>query len=104
MVYMIYFLTFRRPVADWAKSSGANQFLFISSAGIYKSTDEPPHVEGVCCIFTKTNNYIFIGQMFCSTKLIILYYRMLLKKQVILGWRNTCQRFSVTGHHFVLST
>jgi len=36
-----------RPVADWAKASGAKQFLFISSAGIYKSTDEPPHVEGV---------------------------------------------------------
>lgn len=36
-----------RPVADWAKSSGVKQFLFISSAGIYKPTDEPPHVEGV---------------------------------------------------------
>lgn len=36
-----------RPVADWAKSSGIKQFLFISSAGIYKPTDEPPHVEGV---------------------------------------------------------
>ncbi|KAL7112887.1 hypothetical protein ACP275_04G029200 [Erythranthe tilingii] len=35
-----------RPVADWAKSSGAKQFLFISSAGIYKATEEPPHVEG----------------------------------------------------------
>ncbi|KAK3193798.1 hypothetical protein Dsin_025108 [Dipteronia sinensis] len=35
-----------RPVADWAKSSGVKQFLFISSAGIYKATDEPPHVEG----------------------------------------------------------
>lgn len=35
-----------RPVADWAKSCGAKQFLFISSAGIYKTTDEPPHVEG----------------------------------------------------------
>lgn len=35
-----------RPVADWAKSCGAQQFLFISSAGIYKTTDEPPHVEG----------------------------------------------------------
>ncbi|KAI3760096.1 hypothetical protein L1987_50486 [Smallanthus sonchifolius] len=35
-----------RPVADWAKSTGVGQFLFISSAGIYKSTDEPPHVEG----------------------------------------------------------
>ncbi|PSS14618.1 Chloroplast stem-loop binding protein [Actinidia chinensis var. chinensis] len=35
-----------RPVADWAKSCGVKQFLFISSAGIYKPTDEPPHVEG----------------------------------------------------------
>ncbi|KAL3680553.1 hypothetical protein R1sor_023509 [Riccia sorocarpa] len=35
-----------KPVADWAKASGVEQFLFISSAGIYKSTDEPPHVEG----------------------------------------------------------
>jgi hypothetical protein len=34
-------------VADWAKASGVGQFLFISSAGIYKPTDEPPHVEGV---------------------------------------------------------
>lgn len=37
----------QRPVADWAKSSGVKQFLFISSAGIYKPADEPPHVEGV---------------------------------------------------------
>ncbi|KAL0419903.1 UNVERIFIED_CONTAM: Chloroplast stem-loop binding protein of a, chloroplastic [Sesamum radiatum] len=36
-----------KPVADWAKSSDVKQFLFISSAGIYKPTDEPPHVEGV---------------------------------------------------------
>ncbi|GAB2281243.1 Chloroplast stem-loop binding protein of 41 kDa a, chloroplastic [Dionaea muscipula] len=35
-----------RPVVDWAKSSGVQQFLYISSAGIYKPTDEPPHVEG----------------------------------------------------------
>ncbi|KAL9358878.1 hypothetical protein Peur_047001 [Populus x canadensis] len=35
-----------RPVVDWAKSAGVKQFLFISSAGIYKPTDEPPHVEG----------------------------------------------------------
>ncbi|GMJ01138.1 chloroplast stem-loop binding protein of 41 kDa [Hibiscus trionum] len=35
-----------RPVVDWAKSSGVKQFLFISSAGIYKPTDDPPHVEG----------------------------------------------------------
>ncbi|XAR61206.1 hypothetical protein NMG60_11034845 [Bertholletia excelsa] len=35
-----------RPVADWAKSSGVKYFFFISSAGIYKPTEEPPHVEG----------------------------------------------------------
>ncbi|KAM3382388.1 chloroplast stem-loop binding protein of 41 kDa a, chloroplastic [Capsicum galapagoense] len=35
-----------RPVVDWAKNSGVKQFLFISSAGIYKPTDQPPHVEG----------------------------------------------------------
>ncbi|GAB2213642.1 hypothetical protein Droror1_Dr00017954 [Drosera rotundifolia] len=35
-----------RPVADWAKGSGVQQLLYISSAGIYKPTDEPPHVEG----------------------------------------------------------
>lgn len=35
-----------RPVVDWAKSSGVQQFLYISSAGIYKPTDEPPHIEG----------------------------------------------------------
>lgn len=34
-------------MVDWAKSSGASQFLFISSAGIYKTSDEVPHVEGV---------------------------------------------------------
>ncbi|XVF21777.1 hypothetical protein REPUB_Repub12eG0119300 [Reevesia pubescens] len=35
-----------RPVADWAKSIVVKQFFYISSAGIYKPTDEPPHVEG----------------------------------------------------------
>ncbi|MQL68987.1 hypothetical protein Taro_001267 [Colocasia esculenta] len=35
-----------RPVADWAKGAGVKQFLFISSAGIYKTSDEVPHVEG----------------------------------------------------------
>ncbi|CAI0448909.1 unnamed protein product [Linum tenue] len=35
-----------RPVADWAKETGVKQFLFISSAGIYLPTEEPPHVEG----------------------------------------------------------
>lgn len=35
-----------KPVADWAKNVSADQFLYISSAGIYKPTDEPPHVEG----------------------------------------------------------
>lgn len=39
-----------RPVADWAKSTGVAQFLYISSAGIYKTSDEVPHVEGVCII------------------------------------------------------
>uniref|UniRef100_A0A6N2MRN4 3-beta hydroxysteroid dehydrogenase/isomerase domain-containing protein n=1 Tax=Salix viminalis TaxID=40686 RepID=A0A6N2MRN4_SALVM len=31
---------------DLDTSAGVKQFLFISSAGIYKPTDEPPHVEG----------------------------------------------------------
>lgn len=35
-----------RPVFEWAASTGAEQFLFVSSAGIYSSTEEPPHVEG----------------------------------------------------------
>ncbi|XP_020101566.1 chloroplast stem-loop binding protein of 41 kDa a, chloroplastic [Ananas comosus] len=35
-----------KPVADWAKSANVSQFLFISSAGIYKTSDEVPHVEG----------------------------------------------------------
>ncbi|KAJ1686071.1 hypothetical protein LUZ63_017461 [Rhynchospora breviuscula] len=35
-----------KPVIDWAKSANVSQFLFISSAGIYKTSDEVPHVEG----------------------------------------------------------
>lgn len=35
-----------KPVADWALSAGVRQFLFVSSAGIYKPTAETPHVEG----------------------------------------------------------
>lgn len=35
-----------RPVFEWGKGAGAQQLLFISSAGIYSSTDEPPHMEG----------------------------------------------------------
>ncbi|KAG8081174.1 hypothetical protein GUJ93_ZPchr0007g5473 [Zizania palustris] len=35
-----------KPVADWAKAAGVGQFLFVSSAGIYTTSDEPPHVEG----------------------------------------------------------
>eukprot|EP00249_Psilotum_nudum_P016427 c25818_g1_i3 orf=421-1572(-) len=35
-----------KPVADWAKRKGVRQFLYISSAGIYKPTYELPHVEG----------------------------------------------------------
>lgn len=42
-----FFVLCNRPVADWAKANGAKQFLFISSAGIYKSSFEQPHVEGV---------------------------------------------------------
>eukprot|EP00899_Mesostigma_viride_P007001 jgi/Mesvir1/16301/Mv14229-RA.1 len=34
------------PVINFAKKAGADQFLFVSSAGIYATTDEPPHVEG----------------------------------------------------------
>lgn len=49
-----------RPVVDWAKSSGVGQFLFISSAGIYKPTDEPPHVEGVrVCVSLSLSIYIY---------------------------------------------
>lgn len=35
-----------RPVADFAHFTGAEQFLYVSSAGIYKKTDLPPHFEG----------------------------------------------------------
>ncbi|MCO5591013.1 hypothetical protein L7F22_044989 [Adiantum nelumboides] len=35
-----------KPFIDWAKQNNVPQFLFVSSAGIYKTTDEPPHVEG----------------------------------------------------------
>ncbi|KMZ56984.1 putative NAD dependent epimerase/dehydratase [Zostera marina] len=35
-----------KPVADWSKSTGVKQFLYISSAGIYITADELPHVEG----------------------------------------------------------
>uniref|UniRef100_A0A0E0LIH5 NAD-dependent epimerase/dehydratase domain-containing protein n=1 Tax=Oryza punctata TaxID=4537 RepID=A0A0E0LIH5_ORYPU len=35
-----------KPVVDWAKAAGVGQFLFVSSAGIYTPTEEPPHVEG----------------------------------------------------------
>ena len=34
------------PVIDYAKAAGCSQFLFVSSCGVYKVTDEPPHVEG----------------------------------------------------------
>ena len=34
------------PVADFAVSAGAKQFLFVSSAGMYVPTDTPPHLEG----------------------------------------------------------
>jgi len=34
------------PVIAFAKAAGASQFLFVSSAGIYKTGDELPHLEG----------------------------------------------------------
>jgi len=34
------------PVLAYAQSVRAAQFLFVSSAGVYKTSDEPPHVEG----------------------------------------------------------
>ena len=33
------------PIIKYAKFSGAKQFLFVSSAGIYKTTPNPPHLE-----------------------------------------------------------
>lgn len=65
-VLMIPYLK-NRPVADWAKSSGVKQFLFISSAGIYKPTDEPPHVEGVCII-----NSAYLTYSCCTSNVILL--------------------------------
>ncbi|QDZ22629.1 chloroplast stem-loop-binding protein [Chloropicon primus] len=35
-----------QPVIDWAVGQGAKQFLYVSSAGIYKPSVTPPHVEG----------------------------------------------------------
>lgn len=58
-VILVFYLqlTFgHRPVADWAKGTGAGQFLYISSAGIYKPTDEPPHVEGVSLLSSKISS------------------------------------------------
>lgn len=49
-----------RPVADWAKASGVKQFLFISSAGIYKTSDEIPHVERVCCIIYYKHDQVLL--------------------------------------------
>lgn len=93
-----------RPVVDWAKSAGVKQFLFISSAGIYKPTDEPPHVEGVCCLFIVPVAFKCIGfslfkEIFCH------HHRMSLKLMlVMLEWRNTSQRFLVAGLYSVRNT
>ena len=35
-----------QPVIDWAVGQGTKQFLYVSSAGIYKPSITPPHVEG----------------------------------------------------------
>lgn len=84
-----------RPVADWAKSSGIKQFLFISSAGIYKPTDEPPHVEGVWCILhilldTPTTQFAQINSGCYRTTLNLML--------VMLEWRNIFQKLSRVGH------
>lgn len=42
-----FLFTVARPVVDWAQERGVKQFLFVSSAGIYKGSSEPPHIEGV---------------------------------------------------------
>ena len=34
------------PVLEGAKACRAKQFLFVSSCGIYKSTNSPPLIEG----------------------------------------------------------
>lgn len=34
------------PVIEYAHRVSARQFIFVSSAGIYKTTAEPPHIEG----------------------------------------------------------
>ena len=35
-----------QPVVDWAVGQGAKQFLYVSSAGIYRPSITPPHLEG----------------------------------------------------------
>lgn len=35
-----------RPIIDWAVSNWCQQFIYVSSCGIYKEANEPPHVEG----------------------------------------------------------
>lgn len=35
-----------RPIIDWAAANRCPQFIFVSSCGIYKEANEPPHVEG----------------------------------------------------------
>jgi nucleoside-diphosphate-sugar epimerase len=34
-----------RPILEFAQSCGAQQFLFVSSCGVYKATDCPPLIE-----------------------------------------------------------
>lgn len=90
-------------MVDWAKSSGAKQFLFISSAGIYKPTDEQPHVEGVCCMFI-----VAVGlqlNLFTLKHRKLHSYRTSLKPMlVMLEWKNILQMFSVVGQHSVHNT
>lgn len=61
---------------DWAKSSGVKQFLYISSAGIYKPTDEPPHIEGVSILD------VYFSSLFEFKSLTL--YRMLSKLMLVM--------------------
>ncbi|KAI8559164.1 hypothetical protein RHMOL_Rhmol04G0152200 [Rhododendron molle] len=70
-----------KAVVDWAKSCGIKQFLLISSAGIYKATEEPPYVEGLCSMFIprKTSE-----RKIQPTYLCFPHDRMLLKLMLVM--------------------
>lgn len=71
-VEYFFFVLCNRPVADWAKANGAKQFLFISSAGIYKSSFEQPHVEGVTISLSHTNTPSHCSRCMCRACILLL--------------------------------